>query len=192
MVRAVSEARQYPAQVFWNEDDQGFIALAPDLPGCSAFGVTQAEALAELEQAINAWIEAMRAAGNPIPEPSQIKPTQKYSGKFLVRVPSQLHAELATQARTEGASLNQYVLFLLTRYHCSHASDAMIPTHPQPNIALGQNASVTNINLYYTPNTNVIVHHATLSEGQFRPLAIERTVAFERSPWPSQRNIYSA
>jgi predicted RNase H-like HicB family nuclease len=35
----VSDAKRYPAQVFWSDADNGFIALAPDLPGCSAFGV---------------------------------------------------------------------------------------------------------------------------------------------------------
>jgi predicted RNase H-like HicB family nuclease len=64
--------RRYPANVFWSEEDEGFIALAPDLPGCSAFGESEAEALDELRQAIDAWIEAARAAGNPVPEPTPL------------------------------------------------------------------------------------------------------------------------
>jgi predicted RNase H-like HicB family nuclease len=65
-------ARRYPASVFWSDEDGGFIAIAPDLPGCSAFGETKPEALFELEEAIRAWIEAANAAGNPIPEPSRL------------------------------------------------------------------------------------------------------------------------
>ena len=42
--------RRYPANVFWSEEDEGFIALAPDLPGCTAFGASQAKALDELKQ----------------------------------------------------------------------------------------------------------------------------------------------
>ena len=61
----MTNTNRYPAQVFWNEDDKGFIAVAPDLPGCSAFGQTQQEALHELQDAIQAWIEAAQAAGNP-------------------------------------------------------------------------------------------------------------------------------
>lgn len=61
---------RYPANLFWNDEDGGFIAVAPDLPGCSAFGQTRHEAVTELEGAIDAWIEATRAAGNPVPEPS--------------------------------------------------------------------------------------------------------------------------
>lgn len=63
--------KHYAAEVFWSEDDAGWIAIAPDLPGCSAFGLTPPEALAELEPAMEAWIEAHKAAGNPIPEPSR-------------------------------------------------------------------------------------------------------------------------
>ena len=53
---------RYPATVFWSDEDEGFIATAADLPGCSAFGDTQQEALTELQDAIVAWIEAARSA----------------------------------------------------------------------------------------------------------------------------------
>jgi predicted RNase H-like HicB family nuclease len=61
---------RYSAQVFWSEDDKGFIALATDLPGCSAFGQTQQGALDELHDAIQAWTDAAQAAGNSIPQSS--------------------------------------------------------------------------------------------------------------------------
>jgi antitoxin HicB len=68
----MADASRYPIQVFWSEEDAGFIAAAPDLPGCSAWGETQVEAVREMEDAIAAWIEAMSAAGNPIPKPSKV------------------------------------------------------------------------------------------------------------------------
>ena len=61
---------RYPAHIFWSLEDKAFIAIAPDLPGCSAVGDTQAEALEELQDAIEAWCEAAKKAGNAIPEPS--------------------------------------------------------------------------------------------------------------------------
>jgi predicted RNase H-like HicB family nuclease len=64
----------YSAQVFWSEEDGGWIAVAPDLPGCSAYGDSRVAALIELDRAIEAWIEAQRAAGNPIPEPRRFIP----------------------------------------------------------------------------------------------------------------------
>lgn len=110
----MTDANRYPAQVFWSDEDEGYIALATDLPGCSAFGETQQEALTELQSAIVAWIEAARAAGNPIPAPSQPAAENHCSGKILVRMPKSLHTQLARSAKAEDASLNQYIVVLLT------------------------------------------------------------------------------
>jgi antitoxin HicB len=110
----MTEANRYPAQVFWSENDRGFIAVASDLPGCSAFGATQKEALDELQEAITAWIEAARAAGNPVPEPSTPAGDHHHSGKVLVRMPRRLHAQLAQTAKQEDVSLNQFIVYLLS------------------------------------------------------------------------------
>jgi antitoxin HicB len=48
----------------------GYIAIVPDLPGCSAFGATPEAAVHEIGDAIEAWIAAGRASGDPIPEPT--------------------------------------------------------------------------------------------------------------------------
>jgi predicted RNase H-like HicB family nuclease len=61
--------RDYHINIFYSEEDGGYIADLPDLEACSAFGETPEEALAELEQARAAWLEAAKAAGKPIPEP---------------------------------------------------------------------------------------------------------------------------
>jgi predicted RNase H-like HicB family nuclease len=110
----VIDPSRYPAQVFWSDEDEGFIAIAPDLPGCSSFGETQAEALAELQPAIEAWIQAARAANNPIPGPSDPAQRAQYSGKVLVRMPRVLHARLVGAAEVEEVSLNQYIVYLLS------------------------------------------------------------------------------
>ena len=109
----MTDTSRYPAHVFWSNEDDGFIAVASDLPGCSAFGESQHEALTELQSAIGAWIEAARAAGNPIPDPSQPAAENICSGKILVRMPKSLHAQLARAAKTEAVSLNQHIVFLL-------------------------------------------------------------------------------
>jgi predicted RNase H-like HicB family nuclease len=110
----LTEASRYPANVFWSAEDEGYIAIAPDLPGCSAFGTTQQEALTELQDAIAAWIEAARAAGNAVPPPSRPAEEANCSGKVLVRMPKSLHAGLAKQAKQEEVSLNQHIASLLT------------------------------------------------------------------------------
>ena len=59
----------YHINIFWSDEDGGYIADVPDLEACSAFGSTPEEALAELEKAKRAWLGAARAAGKPIPPP---------------------------------------------------------------------------------------------------------------------------
>ena len=110
----MTETNRYPAQVFWSESDKGFIATAPDLPGCSAFGETPQAALDELQDAIVAWIQAARAAQNPVPGPSSPARDHQHSGKVLLRMPRRLHAQLARAAKQEDVSLNQYIVYLLS------------------------------------------------------------------------------
>jgi predicted RNase H-like HicB family nuclease len=61
--------KDYHINIFYSNEDDGYIADIPDLRYCSAFGATPAEALAELEKAKVAWIETARTEGKPIPKP---------------------------------------------------------------------------------------------------------------------------
>ncbi|MBN1396036.1 MAG: type II toxin-antitoxin system HicB family antitoxin [Pirellulales bacterium] len=62
--------KDYHINIFFSDEDEGYIADIPDLECCSAFGRTPEEALAELEKAKQAWLESARAAGKAIPVPS--------------------------------------------------------------------------------------------------------------------------
>ena len=61
--------KDYHVNLFYSEDDEGYIADIPDLKHCSAFGETPEEALREVLQAKKAWLEAAITNGKPIPEP---------------------------------------------------------------------------------------------------------------------------
>ena len=61
--------RDYHINIFYSQDDRGYIADIPDLEGCSAFGSTPEQALAELQQAKEAWLQAVRDSKKPIPRP---------------------------------------------------------------------------------------------------------------------------
>jgi len=61
--------KDYHINIFYSEEDEGYIADIPDLKYCSAFGDTPEEALHEVLLAKSAWLEAARAEGKPVPLP---------------------------------------------------------------------------------------------------------------------------
>jgi predicted RNase H-like HicB family nuclease len=61
--------KDYHINIFYSDEDGGYIADIPDLKACSAFGASAEEALREVELAKSAWLEAARAEGKPVPEP---------------------------------------------------------------------------------------------------------------------------
>ncbi len=61
--------KDYHINIFYSEEDEGYIADIPDLKFCSAFGSTPEEALKQVQVAKSAWIEAARSEGKPIPPP---------------------------------------------------------------------------------------------------------------------------
>ena len=61
--------KDYHINIFYSDEDEGYIADVPDLRSCSAFGETPEEALREVRIAEQAWLEAARQLGKPIPEP---------------------------------------------------------------------------------------------------------------------------
>ncbi len=60
---------RYEIILYWSEEDQAFIAEAPELPGCAADGETYQEALQNVEVIMQEWIETAEELERPIPEP---------------------------------------------------------------------------------------------------------------------------
>ncbi len=60
---------RYEIILYWSEEDQGFIAEVPELPGCAADGETYQEALQNVQIIMQEWIETAEELGHPIPEP---------------------------------------------------------------------------------------------------------------------------
>ena len=58
--------------IYWDEEDQIFVAYAPELPGCMAHGDTQEEALASIHEAIEFWLDTARELGREIPQPARM------------------------------------------------------------------------------------------------------------------------
>lgn len=51
---------KYAIEIFYSEEDEGYIAVVPELLGCSAFGETEEEALKEIKIAIDLWLETTK------------------------------------------------------------------------------------------------------------------------------------
>ncbi len=60
---------KYEIILFWSAEDNAFVADVPELPGCAAHGATQAEALANAQDAITLWLDTASEFGDPIPQP---------------------------------------------------------------------------------------------------------------------------
>lgn len=52
-------------------DGGGYLATVPDLPGCMSDGETPEEALQNIEDAIEVWIDAAKELGHPVPAPTR-------------------------------------------------------------------------------------------------------------------------
>jgi len=94
------------------QDESGsyFHASVLELDGCQSTGDTFQEAYDGLIEAMEGWIETKLENGFPIPKPIE---DEKFSGKFVLRLPKSLHKRLAIEAENEGVSLNQYALYKL-------------------------------------------------------------------------------
>lgn len=60
---------KYTIEIFYSDEDKGFIAVVPEQPGCSAFGESEEEALREVKTAIGLWLDAAKSEGRSIPRP---------------------------------------------------------------------------------------------------------------------------
>lgn len=106
-----SEIRQYLLQPYSRilvpSPSGGYFAEVLELTGCFSHGKSVEEAMRNLEEAMEGWIEAALEMGQSIPLPLA---TAGYSGRVLLRLPKSLHKAAARRAEIEGVSLNQYLV----------------------------------------------------------------------------------
>jgi antitoxin HicB len=133
-----------------NDDGHdGWVAQVEELPGCISQGATPDEAVENLREARAAWIDAALEEGRDIPAP---KALTRYSGRFLVRLPESLHAQLARLAEAEGTSLNQFVLAALSgavgwRAPARRAEPAFIQLRREPEPAALDDVLIEELDL---------------------------------------------
>jgi predicted RNase H-like HicB family nuclease len=104
------EPLEYQVHITFDPRDKIYVARAPELENCHSHGSTPEEALGNIQQSIELWLETARENGISIPQPISKK---KFSGKFVLRTSTELHAQLAQVALVNGKSMNDLVVEIL-------------------------------------------------------------------------------
>lgn len=99
-------AEHYTYRVSWSADDQEYVATCAEFPSLSWLAEDDVEALRGIKRVVREAIADMLENGEEVPEPIADRP---YSGKFMVRVPPELHRKLVLEAAESGISLNRHV-----------------------------------------------------------------------------------
>ena len=97
---------RYTYRITWSPEDEEYVGLCVEFPSLSWLDDTQAKAFDGIQRMVAEVVEDMRANNEPVPEPMA---ERRYSGKFMVRIPPELHQNLAIQAAEAGVSLNRLV-----------------------------------------------------------------------------------
>ncbi len=95
---------RYTYRVTWSEDDQEYVGLCAEFPSLSWMSGTPEAALRGIRRVVATVIQDMRKRGERVPDALA---TRTYTGKFMVRVPPDVHRSLAIQAAESKVSLNR-------------------------------------------------------------------------------------
>ena len=102
----------YTYRVTWSEEDQEYVGLCSEFPSLSWLDESQELSLKGVRELVADTIKDMKENNEKVPEPFSIR---KYSGKFMVRIPPEVHRKLAELAAEEGVSINRLVSARLSK-----------------------------------------------------------------------------
>jgi len=100
----VNEIEKYTYRVTWSDEDEEFIGLCAEFPSLSWLASTSAKALKGIQTVVKECIADMSKNKEEIPSAISAR---NFSGKFMVRVPPEVHRHLAVEAAESGVSLNR-------------------------------------------------------------------------------------
>ena len=95
---------RYTYRVTWSEEDKEYVGLCAEFSSLSWLARTPEAALKGIRKVVADVVKDMQDNGEPLPEPIA---SRQYSGKFMVRVPPEVHRRLVIQAAESGVSLNR-------------------------------------------------------------------------------------
>lgn len=96
----------YTYRVTWSVEDEEYVGLCAEFPSLSWLAQSPESALKGIRKTVETVIKDMKANNEEIPQPIASK---NFSGKFMVRVPPEVHKNLAIQAAESGVSINRLV-----------------------------------------------------------------------------------
>jgi predicted HicB family RNase H-like nuclease len=97
---------RYSYRVNWSEDDREYAGLCAEFPSLSWMAESPEAALQGIRKLVKEVVDDLERSGDPPPTPIS---SRNFSGKFIVRVPPEVHRQLALQAAEQGVSLNRLV-----------------------------------------------------------------------------------
>ena len=111
VIKVAGKNDRFTYRVTWSEEDGEYVGLCAEFPSLSWLADTQEAAFRGINDVVSDVILDMESNNEPIPEPLSIK---RYSGKFMVRIPTHIHRKLAIEAAESRVSFNRYVSAKLT------------------------------------------------------------------------------
>ena len=97
---------RYTYRVTWSDEDNEYVGLCAEFPSLSWLEATPEAALSGVRSLVRESVADLKRRKEAVPEPISTRP---FSGKFMVRVPPEIHRLLAIQAAESGISLNRLV-----------------------------------------------------------------------------------
>ncbi len=100
------EVDRYTYRVTWSEEDNEYVGLCAELPSLSWLEKSPEKALSGVRKLVRDTVADLKKSKEAVPDPISTRP---YSGKFMVRVPPDVHRMLAIKAAESGVSINRLV-----------------------------------------------------------------------------------
>jgi predicted HicB family RNase H-like nuclease len=101
-----SKSDRYTYRITWSEDDREFVGLCLEFPSLSWLAKNPEAALKGIRRVVKEAVQEMESHGESSPSPIS---GRSYSGKFIVRIPPEVHRALAIKAAEQGISLNRFI-----------------------------------------------------------------------------------
>ena len=96
----------YTYRITWSSEDEEYVGLCAEFPSLSWLAASPEAARTGSRQLVAEAVADLTQTGEPVPAPLA---GRNYSGKFMVRIPPEVHRRLTIEAAEAGVSLNRLV-----------------------------------------------------------------------------------